>query len=62
MAKREFDVSNMEKQGENATMHGVMVEVSPIKLSRKNPGIKYFSGQITDGRKTARMICFKLKL
>ena len=31
----------------NATVHGIVMEVSPIKVSRKNPDVKYFSGKIT---------------
>ena len=37
-------------------------EVSPIKASRKNPDVKYFSGKITDGKKVARVISFDPKL
>ena len=43
--KREFDVSDMEEHS-NATVHGIVMEVSPIKV-RKNPDVKYFSGKIT---------------
>ena len=32
--------------------------MSPVKTSRKNPDIKYFSGKISDGKKVARMISF----
>ena len=41
---------------------GMVVEVSPIKASRKNPDVKYFSGKITDGKKVARVISFDPKL
>ena len=46
----------------NATVHGMVVEVSPIKASRKNRDVKYFSGKITDGKKVARVISFDPKL
>ena len=46
----------------NATVHGMVVEVSPIKASRKNPYVKYFSGKITDGKKAARVISLDPKL
>ena len=46
----------------NATVHGMVVEVSPIKASRKNPDVKYFSGKITDGKKAARVISLDPKL
>ena len=45
--KREFDVSDMEEHS-NATVRGMVVEVSPIKASRKNRDVKYFSRKITD--------------
>ena len=44
--KREFDVSDMEKYS-NTTVHRIVMEVSPIKVSRKNPNVKYFSEKIT---------------
>ena len=44
--KREFDVSDM-KEHSNATVHKIAMEVSPIKVSRKNLDVKYFSGKIT---------------
>ena len=51
----QFDVSDMEEHS-NATVHGMVVEVSPIKANRKNLDVKYFSGKITDGKKVARVI------
>ena len=39
--KREFDVSDTEEHS-IATVHRIMMEVSPIKVSRKNPDVKYF--------------------
>ena len=46
----------------NATVHGMVVEVSPIKTSRKNPDVKYFSGKSTDGKKAATVISLDPKL
>ena len=57
----EFGVSTLQ-EGYNVTVHGVMVEVSPIKPSKKNPDVKYFSGKISDGNKVVRMISFDPKL
>ena len=31
----------------NATVHGIVMEVSAIKVSRKNRDVKYFSRKIT---------------
>ena len=44
MAKRKLnlDVSEISKVGENTsvTVHGALLEMSPIKTSRKNTGVK----------------------
>ena len=58
---REFVVSEMEAQS-SATVHGMKVELSPMKTSSNNPDLKYFSGKITDGKKTARVVSFESKL
>ena len=34
----------MEEE-QNATVHGLVLEVSPVKQSRNNPDVKYFSGK-----------------
>ena len=54
-------MSDMEEHS-NATIHGVVVEISPTNASRKNPDVKYFSEKITDGKKVARVISFDPKL
>lgn len=46
----------------NATVHGVVVDLSPTKSSRNNPDIKYFSAKLSDGNKASRMISFKQEL
>ena len=48
MAKRKIeevniDVSDVVTTLDNAKVHGVVTELSPVKLSRKNQ--KYFSGK-----------------
>ena len=40
------------------TVHGVVTEVSPIKVSKKNAKANYFSRKITDGRATVRFVSF----
>ena len=50
-----------ESQG--ATVHGVVVgELSPVKDSRGKAGVRYFEGQLSDGKKTVRMVSFEPKL
>ena len=44
--KREFHVSDTEEHS-NTTVHGIILEVLPINVSRKNPDVKYFSRKIT---------------
>ena len=50
------------RQETNVTVHGVILELSPIKSSRNNLDVKCFNGSITDGTKVARMVCFEPKL
>ena len=57
-----FDSVSDMRQETNATVHGVVLELSPIKSSRNNPDMKYFNGSITDGTKVACMVCFEPKL
>ena len=59
--KKDFDVSDLVEVS-NATVHGVAMEVSPVRPSRKNPEVKYFSGKLSDGQKVVRMISFEPKL
>ena len=56
-----WEVSDVEESG-SATVHGVVSEVSPVKVSRKNSSVRYFDGKLTDGKKTVRMICFEPSL
>jgi len=59
--RKHFEVSEMEEE-DNATIHGVVVEVSPVRPSRNNPNVKLFSGKVSDGVKVARVISFEPKL
>ena len=52
----------MEEEEGQTTVHGVMVEETPIRTSRKNPAIKYFSGKKSDGKKSPQVIHFNQKL
>ena len=47
---------------QGVTVHGVMTELSPVKVSRKNEKIKYFSGKLSDGKKAVRVISFDAAL
>ena len=39
----ELDVSDIKESFDGATVHGVVVELSPVKTSRKDSAKKYFS-------------------
>ena len=45
--KRAFDVSEIESES-SATVHGIVLEVSPVKTSKNKPDVKYFSRKLTE--------------
>ena len=55
------DVLDIEV-GDNATIHAVVLELSPVRPSENNPDIRYFRGKLSDGKKTARLISFEPNL
>ena len=61
MASKSYNVSEMEL-GDNATVHGHILELSPIKKSKNKPGCSYFNGKMSDGVKAARFVAFEPKL
>ncbi len=54
----EWDVSDME-QCSSGTVHGIVTELSPVKVSRKNTSVRYFDGRISDRRNSVRVIFFE---
>lgn len=59
--KRSYDVHDIEVT-EGATVHGQVIELSPLKKSKNRDNCKYFQGRISDGIKTARIISFEPNL
>ena len=58
-----FVVSDTVTSSSPVTVHGLVVgQVSPLKTSKSNSGVKYFNGSFTDGKKTLRMVSFDPKL
>lgn len=57
----EFDVCDI-KEGGSVIVHGVVAELSPIKKSKKDEKVKYFSGQLSDGKKCVHVISFEPSL
>lgn len=65
MAKRKIEevdlgVSEITTASDNAKIYGIVTELSPIKMSQKNQ--KYFSGRLSDGKKSVRVLCFEPSL
>ena len=62
MAKRKLEFADyeeidvIEEEIGNATIHGVVTHVSPVKVSKK--GHNYFHGEVSDGRSALRFIGF----
>ena len=49
------DPSDITGPQSNVTIRGVVTDISPIKESKRDSRLKYFTGKITDGKKTLRM-------
>ena len=58
--KRKLDDFNASevKESKNAVVHGVITELSPVKKSKKDESVKYFSGKLSDDKDSVRVICF----
>ena len=60
-AHDELDVSDM-KPSKCATIHGMVVgSLSPVQTSKRS-SVKYFEGNLSDGKKVTRLISFEPKL
>ena len=58
----ELEVGEVSAAKECVTIHGVVTELSPVKCSKKKSKIKYFTGKLSDGKKTMRMVSFEPSL
>ena len=54
----DYDVSQIDATYDNITVHGVVTELSPIKVSKRNEAVKYFSAKLSDGVKCMRVVSF----
>ena len=54
----ELEVSEIEESCDGATVHGVVVELSPVKADRKDSAKKCFTGKLSDGEKNVRLVSF----
>ena len=58
----EVVVSDLEQSG-SVTVPSVFVgDLSPVKCSWTKSEVKYFEGQLSDGKKTVRVVAFEPKL
>lgn len=53
-----FDVSEVVHAADATTVPGVITELSPVKVSKKNSQVKYFSGTVSDGKKSCQLVAF----
>ena len=58
--KHSYDVHEIQTD-DNATVHGCVVDLSPLKTSQRRENCHYFSGKLSDGigRVSARKMKFK---
>ena len=59
--KREWDASEIEPS-DSACIHGIVTDLSPVKKGQKNEAVKYFLGELSDGKKFVRVISFDTSL
>ena len=56
-----FEVSEA-KESSNAVVVGMMTELSSVKRSKKDESVKYFSGEVCDGKGSLRVISIQPQL
>ena len=56
---KSYDVSELEVC-DNTTVHGHILELSPIQTSKNKPDCSYFNGKLSDGVKVARFVSVAL--
>jgi len=55
--KREWDMSEIE-EGAGVVIHGIPVNVSPVRESRKKKGVYHFNAHLSDGKRCVRVVSF----
>ena len=61
-SRQEIDVSEVKEASSCTTVCGVITTLSPIKVSTKNSQLKYYDGEICDGKKSIRIVSFNSRL
>ena len=54
----EFDVSDIDRECDNASVHGIIVDVTSIRSTKRYSARKYFNADVTDGKETLKLVCF----
>ena len=54
----DLDVSQVESPSTDINIHGVVTQLSPVKVSKKNENVRYFDGKVSDGKKSMRVVSF----
>ena len=57
----EYEVSELQNSS-NAIVHGVVTDLSPLKRSKKDAKVRYFSGLLSDEKGCVRLISFEPSL
>lgn len=45
-----YDVSELDGPQKEVNVHGVFLNISPMKKSSRNPKVQYFDGKLSDGK------------
>ena len=56
-----FEVSEA-KESSSAVVDGMLIELSLVKKSKRDDSVKYFTGEVCDGKGSVRVICFEPQL
>ena len=55
--KREWDVSEIE-EGASVAVYGILINVSPVRESRKKKGVYHFNAHLSDGKRCVCVVLF----
>ena len=55
--KQDWEVSEIEEK-KGVCIHGIPVNVSPVKESLSSKGVFYFEANLSDGKHSARLVPF----
>lgn len=59
--QEEFDVFGINEV-QFAIVHGRVMELLPVKTSKKNDKVKYFDCRLTNGKEVCRMVSFEPRI